>query len=81
MNIETLFAQTLHGEYDDDAPRKAVLTLQQIGYREVFDKAALWCHSQDVFRHFRGYEPVSCLPTGFDRIFRLPPPSPFPDVP
>lgn len=39
MEVEALFAQTLHGAYDDDELWKAVSTLQQIGSREVSDEA------------------------------------------
>jgi len=54
MEIEALFAQTLHGEYDDDEPWKAVSVLQQIGSREVFDQAALWCRTDDPLKRACG---------------------------
>jgi HEAT repeat protein len=61
MDVETLFGQTLSGEYDDDEPWKAVSTLQQIGSREVFDTAALWCRSQDVLKRARGADVLAQL--------------------
>lgn len=61
MDIETLFAQTLNGEYDDDEPWKAVSTLQQIGSREVFDRAALWCRSPDALKRARGADVLAQL--------------------
>jgi hypothetical protein len=61
MEIEALFAQTIHGEYDDDEPWKAVSTLRQIGSREVFDQAALWCRSQDALKRARGADVLAQL--------------------
>lgn len=54
MDIEALFAQTLQGEYEDNEPWTAVSMLQEMGSREVFDRAALWCRSPDPLKRARG---------------------------
>jgi HEAT repeat protein len=52
--IDELFAQTLTGEYDDDAPWEAVKTLRNLGTRQVFERAAEWCTSSDPLKRARG---------------------------
>ncbi len=52
--VEDLFAQTLAGDYDDDAPWKGVRALRRQGTREIFEYAAAWCTSQDPLRRARG---------------------------
>ncbi|HUO03808.1 MAG TPA: HEAT repeat domain-containing protein [Candidatus Binataceae bacterium] len=52
--IDKLFNQTLSGDYDDDAPWKAVHALRRIGTREVFATAAKWCESIDPLVRARG---------------------------
>jgi len=59
--IDELFAQTLVGEYDDDAPWKAVHELQTIGTLEVFDKAVEWCGSTDAIKRARGADVIAQL--------------------
>lgn len=51
--IEALFAQTLVGAYDDEEPWKAVHKLRLSGSREVFDRAAAWCESDDLLKRAR----------------------------
>jgi HEAT repeat protein len=52
--VEELFAQTLTGDYDDESPWKAVHTLRGIGSRQVFDRAAEWCGSENALKRARG---------------------------
>ncbi len=52
--VDQLFQQTLLGNYDDEEPWDAVQELRQIGTREVFDYAALWCKSPDPIHRARG---------------------------
>jgi HEAT repeat protein len=55
-DIDELFAKTLVGDYEDDAPWRAVHELRRIGSRSVFDKAAEWCRSQDPLVRARGLD-------------------------
>ncbi|HLY63141.1 MAG TPA: HEAT repeat domain-containing protein [Terriglobia bacterium] len=52
-NIADFFAETLTGNYEDDAPWEAVQALRRIGSREVFTSAAEWCKSSDPLRRAR----------------------------
>jgi hypothetical protein len=54
--IDELFAQTLTGDYDDETPREAVSKLRKMGTREVFNRAAQWCASNDPLRRARGVD-------------------------
>jgi HEAT repeat protein len=54
--IDDLFAKTLAGDYEDDAPWQAVHDLRRTGSREVFDKAAHWCSSNDPLVRARGLD-------------------------
>jgi HEAT repeat protein len=54
MQIEDLFAETLKGEYDDEAPWHAVHALQDIGSREVLETASAWCRSDSPLKRARG---------------------------
>ncbi|MBL8216247.1 MAG: HEAT repeat domain-containing protein [Bryobacterales bacterium] len=61
-SIEELFAQTLVGDYEwDQEPRRAVLELQRLGSREVFDYAAAWIRSDDPLRRVRGLDVMAQL--------------------
>lgn len=51
--IEALFAKTLAGAYDDEGPWRAVNRLRSSGGREVFDRAAAWCRSDDPLKRAR----------------------------
>ena len=51
---EALFAQTLLGDYDDEAPWTAVSALRRDGSREIFERAAAWCSSDDALKRARG---------------------------
>jgi len=61
IKVETLFKQTLDGEYDDDAPWAAVHELQRRGTREVFTLAKEWCGSPDPLRRARGLDVLAQL--------------------
>ena len=52
--IEELFAQTLMGDYEEDAPWEAVGKLRNLGTREVYERAAAWCISSDPLKRARG---------------------------
>lgn len=53
-SIDDLFAKTLTGDYDDDAPWAAVSELRRIGSREILDRAEEWCRSEDPLVRARG---------------------------
>lgn len=59
--IEAIFAKTLLGEYDDEAPREAVRALQRLGTRAVFDRAIEWCGSKDTLQRARGIDVLAQL--------------------
>jgi HEAT repeat protein len=61
MRIEELFAETLKGEYDDEAPWHAVHALHHIGSREVFDIASNWCRSDEPLQRARGADVLAQL--------------------
>jgi len=49
--IDELFAQALSGDYENDAAWEAVCALRRIGTRQIFERAADLCKSNDrVFR-------------------------------
>src|SRR5277367_6411303 len=59
--IDEQFAQTLSGDYDDNAPWKAVHSLRRIGSREVFERAAEWCGSENALKRARGIDVLAQL--------------------
>jgi HEAT repeat protein len=59
--IDEVFAETLTGDYDDESPWDAVRTLHGIGSREVFDRAAGWCSSDDPLKRARGADVLAQL--------------------
>lgn len=61
MQIEALFAETLKGEYDDEAPWQAVHELRRIGSREVFETASDWCRSDEPLKRARGADVLAQL--------------------
>jgi HEAT repeat protein len=61
QEIDALFAQTLTGDYDDDAPWTAIHALRRIGTREVFEKAAEWCESTNPLIRARGVDVLAQL--------------------
>src|SRR5579871_1703888 len=61
MQIEELFAETLKGEYDDEAPWHAVHALHHIGSREVLEIASAWCRSEEPLKRSRGADVLAQL--------------------
>jgi HEAT repeat protein len=59
--IDDLFACTLAGDYEDDAPWDAVRALRKLGTRDVFDTAATWCKSDDPLMRARGVDILAQL--------------------
>jgi HEAT repeat protein len=59
--IGDLFACTLKGDYDDDAPWQAVHALRKLGTREVFEIAATWCKSDNWLMRARGVDVLAQL--------------------
>jgi HEAT repeat protein len=59
--MDGLFAQTLTGDYDDELPWEAVRTLHRRGDREVCDRAAEWCRSDDPLKRARGADVLAQL--------------------
>jgi HEAT repeat protein len=54
--IDDLFAKTLVGDYEDDAPWAAVHELRRMSSREVLDRATEWCVSQEALMRARGVD-------------------------
>jgi HEAT repeat protein len=61
LDLDDLFAKTLLGDDDDDAPWQAVHSLRRIGTREVFDHAARWIESAEPLKRARGLDVVAQL--------------------
>jgi len=59
--IDEIFAQTLTGDYDDESPWDAVGALHRIGSREVYDRAAEWCSSDNPLKRARGTDVLAQL--------------------
>lgn len=59
--MNELFAQTLSGDFDDDAPWEAVSALRRVGTREIFVRAAEWCNSENPLMRARGADVLSQL--------------------
>jgi HEAT repeat protein len=59
--IDQIFAKTLLGDYEDDAPWASVHELQRIGTREVLDKAVAWCRSADALKRARAADVIGQL--------------------
>jgi HEAT repeat protein len=59
--IDELFTQALSGEYEDDAPWEAVHALRSIGTRQVFERAADLCKSNDPLSRARGADVLAQL--------------------
>jgi hypothetical protein len=63
-STEELFAATLDGEYDDDAPWEAVSVLRLRGGTGVFEVAKLYCGSEDAKARARGLSVLAQLDAG-----------------
>jgi HEAT repeat protein len=59
--VDEVFAKTLVGDYDDEAPWAAVNELRSLGTREVFDRAAEWCASAEPLKRARGADVLAQL--------------------
>jgi HEAT repeat protein len=53
VELEALFAQTLAEDYESEDAWNAVARLRQNGNREIFDRAAAWCVSEDPLKRAR----------------------------
>lgn len=51
--IDEIFAQALTGDYEDEAPWNAVRKLQDIGTREILERASTWATSDDSLKRAR----------------------------
>jgi HEAT repeat protein len=71
-SINELFAETLNGDYDDDAPWEAVRDLRKLGSRAVFDRAAAWCGSEDRLKRARGADVLAQLGKGVGQPHSFP---------
>ena len=58
---DELFAQTIGGEYDDEAAWEAVRALRRIGSREILDRATEWCRSKNALQRARGADVLAQL--------------------
>ena len=59
--IDELFTQVLSGNYEDEAPWEAVHALRNIGTRQVFERAADLCESNDPLSRARGADVLAQL--------------------
>jgi hypothetical protein len=50
VETEALFAQTLAEDYESEDAWNAVRALRVSGNREIFDRAAAWCISEDPIK-------------------------------
>jgi len=64
--LDNLFARTLVGDYDDEAPWAAIHGLRRGGSREVFDRAAAWCRSDNPFLRARAVDVLAQIGKGAD---------------
>lgn len=55
-DIDELFAQTLRGSYDDDAPWEAVHSLRRWEHGQVFETAVRWVESPEPLMRARGLD-------------------------
>ena len=60
-SVDDLFAQTLQGEYESEAPWKAISALRKLGTRQVFDHAAAWCRDEDPLKRARAADVLAQL--------------------
>ena len=58
---DSLFAQTLVGDYDSEGAWAAVHTLRRHGSRDIVARAADWCQSEDPLRRARAVDVLSQL--------------------
>src|ERR1700687_1061924 len=79
VEMEALFARTLVGDYEAEDPWVAVVALRQSGSREIFERAAAWCLSDDPLKRARAADVLCQLrrapltdgpPWNWDWLFR-----------
>lgn len=70
--MDDLFAETLLGDYDSDAPWKAVRELRKLNTQAVFNRAAEWCQSQDPLRRARGADILAQIGKGVGKPHSFP---------
>lgn len=63
-STEELFAATLEGEHDDDAPSEAVTVLRLRGTPDVFEMAKVYCASENANARERGLQVLAQLGAG-----------------
>jgi HEAT repeat protein len=68
--IEALFARTLVGDYEAEEAWDAVHALRRNGSREIFERAAAWCLSDDPLKRARGADILCQLREKSEAIFR-----------
>ena len=61
--IDDLFAQTMEGAYEDEAPWQAVQSLRRMGTRQAFEQAAKWTKSAVPLMRSRGLDVLARLGT------------------
>ena len=61
IDIDELFARTLRGDYDDEAPWEAVHLLRRIGTRQVLETAARWVGLPEPLVRARGLDVLAQL--------------------
>jgi HEAT repeat protein len=68
--VEALFARTLVGDYEAEEAWDAVHALRRNGSREIFERAAAWCLSDDPLKRARGADILCQLREKSEVIFR-----------
>ena len=68
--VEALFARTLVGDYEAEEAWDAVHALRRNGSREIFERAAAWCLSDDPLKRARGADILCKLREKSEAIFR-----------
>ena len=63
-SVAELFAAALEGDYDDDAPWRAVAALRLRGTQEVFEFASEYCMAKDPKARARGLDVLAQLGAG-----------------
>ena len=71
-SLDEMFAEMVSGDYDADAPWEAVRALRKLGNREVFDRAAAWCSSQEPLKRARGADVLAQIGKGVGKPHSFP---------
>jgi HEAT repeat protein len=70
--IDKLFVQALTGDYEDEAPWEAIHKLRWLGTREVFERAAELCKSNNSLFRARGASVLAQLGVTIDNKHTFP---------